>query len=85
MATNTKHQESEGSMKFEEQSSAIKTPAVQYDTTVRCDRCGAQAVGEAWLSSGTLYFCGHHGRQYLPALASQGVKVYGEFALGVQY
>lgn len=61
------------------------TPAVQYDTTVRCDRCGAQAVGEAWLAAGTLYFCGHHGREFLPGLAAQGAKVFGEFAMGRQY
>lgn len=51
----------------------------QYDASYRCDRCNAQAVGEVHVSTGVLYFCGHHGRVYLPALVMAGAEVRGAF------
>ena len=34
----------------------------------RCDRCGAQAYTIATLKAGTLYFCAHHGNEYMQPL-----------------
>lgn len=41
----------------------------------RCDRCGAQAKMLALLVPGLLLFCGHHGRQFEPGLASAGAQI----------
>lgn len=62
-----------------------QVPEKTYDASFRCDRCGAQAVGEVHMSTGVLYFCGHHGRAYLPALAAMGVEVIGKFAQGGKF
>lgn len=41
----------------------------------RCDRCGAQAFVRVVLAAGELLFCGHHGRENAPALASVALLV----------
>jgi len=45
----------------------------------RCDRCGAAAVIRAVMNGGIgeLLFCGHHGREYQPALIKVST-LYGE-------
>ncbi|PID96320.1 MAG: hypothetical protein CSA84_05850 [Actinomycetales bacterium] len=55
------------------------TLAHRLSAADRCDRCGAQAYIRARLvSGGELYFCGHHGRQHLPVLASQALEIHDE-------
>ncbi|MDN5765608.1 MAG: hypothetical protein L0H96_15870 [Humibacillus sp.] len=45
----------------------------------RCDRCGAQAYIRARLvSGGELFFCGHHGREFVPALRDKAVDIVDE-------
>lgn len=41
----------------------------------RCDRCNAQAFVSVKVSSGSLFFCGHHFRKHESALVSQGAEV----------
>lgn len=53
----------------------------------RCDRCGAQAKVRATLTTGELYFCGHHARETGNKLVLQSVQVYdpeGVFNYGKQ-
>lgn len=45
-------------------------------TEHRCDKCGAQAMIRATLVSGTLYFCGHHGREVSQKLVLSSIHVY---------
>lgn len=40
-----------------------------------CDRCGARAVVEVTVLSGTLTFCGHHYNHHEDALAKVAVTV----------
>lgn len=46
----------------------------------RCDakKCGARAYIRATLPAGPLYFCGHHGKEYMPALVAVGALVLDE-------
>lgn len=45
----------------------------------RCDRCGAQAYIRARLvSGGELFFCAHHGREFVPALRDKAVDIIDE-------
>ena len=42
----------------------------------RCDRCGAQAVAQATLSSGAhLLFCGHHLRAHEASLREVSARI----------
>lgn len=42
----------------------------------RCDRCGAQAVGRATMSSGAqLLFCGHHLRTHEAGLRAASARI----------
>lgn len=41
----------------------------------RCDRCGAQAFFRAFLASGDLLFCAHHGRAYSARLSEVALEV----------
>lgn len=43
----------------------------------RCDGCGAQAfvIARSPNNGSVLLFCGHHGAEYMPALAAQGFEV----------
>lgn len=53
--------------------------APSMTSTDRCDRCGAQAYVRATLPGGSeLLFCGHHGREFGPALASRGATLLDE-------
>jgi hypothetical protein len=52
------------------------TETLHLDTTVRCDRCGAQAYTEAVMANGLpLYFCKHHGDTLAPSLAGAGARL----------
>lgn len=42
----------------------------------RCDKCSAQAMVRATLTTGELYFCGHHARDMGYNLVLQAIKVY---------
>lgn len=46
------------------------------DVHERCDRCGAQARVRAILTTGELYFCGHHARATGNKLVLQAMQVY---------
>ena len=46
------------------------------EITDRCDQCGAQAMVRATLTSGELYFCGHHARKTGNKLVLQSVVVF---------
>ena len=42
----------------------------------RCDRCGAQAIAQATLSSGAhLLFCGHHLRAHEAGLREKSARI----------
>ena len=56
-------------------SNAVET-RVPLTALDRCDKCGAQAMVRATLTSGELYFCGHHGRQIGSSLVGQSINVY---------
>jgi hypothetical protein len=42
----------------------------------RCDKCAAPAMVRAKLSSGELYFCGHHAREIGTSLVKASLVVY---------
>lgn len=42
----------------------------------RCDRCGAAAKVRATLTTGELYFCGHHARETGYTLIQKAKEVY---------
>lgn len=42
----------------------------------RCDRCSARAMIRATLSTGELYFCGHHARETGYTLVQKAKDVY---------
>jgi len=50
-----------------------------FDATVRCDRCGAQGLVQAWFGAGDgalgLTFCLHHYREAEAKLADQGAVI----------
>lgn len=48
---------------------------VRLDTSVRCDRCGAQAYIEAETLNGSLTFCSHHANALRPLMEAKGVLV----------
>lgn len=49
---------------------------VALDASDRCDRCGAQAVARATLSSGSLLlFCGHHLRTHEAGLRAASARI----------
>lgn len=49
---------------------------VALDAGDRCDRCGAQAVARATLSSGMdLLFCGHHLRAHEEGLRAASARI----------
>ncbi len=55
------------------------TLAPSLTSADRCDRCGARAYYRAVLTSGgELLFCGHHGRQHLPALQARCLRIIDE-------
>lgn len=57
------------------------TPTLAPELTAadRCDRCGAQAYIRARLvAGGELLFCGHHGREHLPALQGRTLDIHDE-------
>lgn len=55
------------------------TLAPSLSAADRCDRCGARAYIRARLhSGGELFFCGHHGRKHLPALAHAAADIHDE-------
>ena len=57
------------------------------DVTDRCDKCGAAAMVRATLTTGELYFCGHHARQLANPLVTSSLNVYdpeGVFNYGKQ-
>ncbi len=57
----------------------LDAPAMS--TMDRCDRCGAQAFVRAILPGGSeLLFCGHHGREFTPALQARGATITDESA-----
>lgn len=52
---------------------------IQFDA---CDRCGAKALvmvrkynATTGVTTGSLFFCGHHGTMFLPALESADWRV----------
>ena len=46
------------------------------DASDRCDRCGAQAVAQATLASGSLLlFCGHHLRAHEDGLRAASARI----------
>lgn len=45
------------------------------DKLGRCDKCTARAYMRAVNTTGTLLFCGHHGKKYQEALRAQGFLV----------
>jgi hypothetical protein len=47
-------------------------------TADRCDRCGAAGYVLAIFPAGDLVFCAHHGRKYMPLLASTAVLIHDE-------
>lgn len=49
---------------------------VPITTRDRCDKCEAQAMVRAKLTSGELYFCGHHAREISNSLVAASVAVY---------
>lgn len=52
----------------------IRNP--KFDTTDRCDACGAQAWVRFQLNSGGhLLFCAHHARLHADAMSAKGVIV----------
>lgn len=53
--------------------------APQMTAADRCDRCGAQAYIRARLvSGGELFFCAHHGREFVPALRDKALDITDE-------
>ena len=44
--------------------------------TDRCDKCGAAAMVRATLTTGELYFCGHHGREVKNSLKKKSLEIY---------
>ena len=44
--------------------------------TDRCDKCGAPAMVRATLTTGELYFCGHHARELGYKLVLQSITVF---------
>ena len=44
--------------------------------TDRCDKCGVAARVRATLTTGELYFCGHHARDLGYKLVLQSIEVY---------
>ncbi len=49
---------------------------VELSAADRCDRCGAQAVAQATLSSGAhLLFCGHHLRAHEASLHAASARI----------
>jgi hypothetical protein len=56
--------------------SMIASPLTATD---RCDRCGAQALVRATMTSGAeLLFCAHHGREYELGLRAVDADIYWE-------
>jgi hypothetical protein len=49
---------------------------VPITTKDRCDKCSAQAMVRAKLTTGELYFCGHHAREIGTPLVQASLKVY---------
>jgi hypothetical protein len=45
----------------------------RFDTTHRCDKCGAQAYVEATITTGTLLFCFHDSTAARPQMEAQGI------------
>jgi hypothetical protein len=45
----------------------------RFDTTHRCDKCGAQAYVEAVISTGSLLFCHHDGNVVRPQMQAKGI------------
>lgn len=41
----------------------------------RCDRCGASATTLVVMVAGDLLFCGHHAREFVPAIGDRAVLV----------
>lgn len=52
---------------------AAPSPDVFLTMHDRCDRCGAQAKVRFVFMTGDLLFCGHHGREYTPAIVGVGI------------
>lgn len=50
-------------------------PTPQFSLTDCCDRCGAQAKLRVAFTTGDLMFCGHHGREFMPALVATALAV----------
>ncbi|HEX6888732.1 MAG TPA: hypothetical protein VF143_11550 [Candidatus Nanopelagicales bacterium] len=49
---------------------------VALDANDRCDRCGAQAVARATMTSGShLLFCGHHLRAHEASLQAISARI----------
>ena len=44
--------------------------------TDRCDKCGAAAMVRATLTTGELYFCGHHARETGHTLVLKSITVF---------
>ena len=66
--------------------SAVETRA-PITVLDRCDKCGAAAMVRAKLTSGDLYFCGHHAREMGTSLVLKSLEVYdpeGVFNYGKQ-
>ncbi|MEO5744175.1 MAG: hypothetical protein ABIQ53_06240 [Terracoccus sp.] len=55
------------------------TLAPEMTAADRCDRCGAQAyIRVRLVSGGELFFCGHHCREFVPALRDKAVNIVDE-------
>lgn len=46
-----------------------------FNALDRCDSCGAQAHMRAVLKTGTLLFCGHHGKKFYAGLIAAGAAI----------
>jgi hypothetical protein len=46
-----------------EETTVSQTPTTPLTGEDRCDVCGAQAYIRVTLATGTLLFCGHHGKE----------------------
>lgn len=59
----------------ETQTQKSTSEEIAWNKTTRCDACGAQAFVHAEKNGSGLLFCGHHGREYMPALIAQGFGI----------
>ena len=51
------------------------TDTTTFNTTDRCDSCGAQAYAAATFAGGELLFCGHHFHRFQAELEKQALAI----------